>query len=543
MIFLKKYRKRFKFNSIAHNRRQATMPGGGLLALVSYGSQNVILNGNPEFTYFYKVFKRYSHFSMENATIPLEGPNELFYDQPIRLRAKIPRIADLVTDMVFAFDVPPIYSKFVTFTNQRQSQYEFQWNNYLGASILQNVGFYVGGNKIQEFDSDYIIAKAHADMDTDTFQKFRYLVGEVPEMTDPAKGVYAGGELGKGYPTVIRNTAVQQQVNRPSIEGQTLYVPLPLWFSESASRALPLVALQYHECEIQLSLRPIQELYSILDPSGYRVRPGYRVNSPQALNAIGQPNYVSDYDPSGEFRAFATDIGVTPPLTNSWFFNPRLEANYIYLTDSERKIFASQPLNYLVNQITTFRFNSLYTRTLYDLEVSNPITRLLLLPRRSDSFFYRNQVANYTNWLNPNRAPWVSTPGATIPQNVTISSGLAIPASQQQILRSLRVLLDGNEIQEEKPISYYVKVQPFRMLTGASLPDSQHLPSINFALSSPTDQPSGSVNASRIRLFQLDVDPYPLPLNPSYVYELIVFAENINFFTVESGYGGVKYAL
>ena len=44
------------------------MPGGGLLALVSYGSQNVILNGNPEFTYFYKVFKRHSHFSIE---IPL----------------------------------------------------------------------------------------------------------------------------------------------------------------------------------------------------------------------------------------------------------------------------------------------------------------------------------------------------------------------------------------------------------------------------------------------------------------------------------------
>ena len=46
MIFSKKYRKRFKFISNAHNRRQATMPGGGLLALVSYGSQNVILNGN-----------------------------------------------------------------------------------------------------------------------------------------------------------------------------------------------------------------------------------------------------------------------------------------------------------------------------------------------------------------------------------------------------------------------------------------------------------------------------------------------------------------
>jgi hypothetical protein len=518
------------------------MPGGGLLALVSYGSQNTILNGNPEFTYFYKVFKRYSHFSVENATIPLEGPNELFYDQPIKLRAKIPRIADLVTDLNFVFDIPDIYSKYVPCSAQRNAQYEFQWTNNLGTNILQNVAFFVGGSKIQEFDGDYIIAKAHADMDTDTFQKFRYMIGEVPELTDPAKGVYAGGELGKGYPSVFRDASIQQQVNRPSIFGQTIYVPLPLWFSESATKALPLVALQYHECEIQITLKPIQELYTILDPSGFRVRPGFRV-SPSSSPSIGQPTYVSDYDPSGEFRAFATDIGDTPPLTNSWFFNPHLEANYIYLTDSERKIFASQPLNYLVNQITTFRFNSLYTRTLYDLELSNPITRLLLVPRRSDSYPYRNQVLNYTNWVNPNKAPWLPTPGPTIPQIVNLVSGPLIPATQPQILRTLRVLLDGNEIQEEKPIQYYTKVSPFRTLTGASLPESQYLPSINFALSSPHDQPSGSINASRIRLFQLDVDPYPLPLNPTYVYELTVYAENINFFTVESGYGGLKYAL
>jgi hypothetical protein len=519
------------------------MPGGGLLALVTYGAQNVILNGNPEFTYFYKVFKRYSHFSIENATIPLEGPNELFYDQPIKLRAKIPRIADLVTDMTFVFDIPDIYSKFVSYTGERQAQYEFQWNNYLGANLLANVGFFVGGNKIQEFDGDYIVTKAHADMDTDTFQKFRYMIGEVPELVDPSKGVYAGGELGKGYPTIVKDRDTQQQINRPSIQGQRVYVPLPLWFSESATKALPLVALQYHECEIQITLRPVQELYSILDPSGYRVRPGYRVLSSYAQNGIGQPSYVANYDPSGEFRAFATDIGVTPPATNSWFFNPHLEANYIYLTDSERKIFASQPLNYLVNQITTFKFDSLYTRTFYDLQLSNPITRLLLLPRRSDSYFYRNQTGNYTNWVRVTQAPWLPTPGASIPQNTTIATGPLIPASQIQILRSLRVLLDGNEIQEEKPISYYTRVQPFRTITGGSLPESQFLPIVNFALSSPQDQPSGSVNASRIRLFQLDVDPYPLPLNPTYVYELVVYAENINFFTVESGYGGLKYSL
>ena len=35
-----------------------TMAGGGLIALVAYGAQNVLLSGNPQMTYFYKAFKQ-----------------------------------------------------------------------------------------------------------------------------------------------------------------------------------------------------------------------------------------------------------------------------------------------------------------------------------------------------------------------------------------------------------------------------------------------------------------------------------------------------
>jgi len=45
------------------------MPGGGQIGIVAYGNQNKIFNGNPELTYFYKVFKRFTHFSQENITI------------------------------------------------------------------------------------------------------------------------------------------------------------------------------------------------------------------------------------------------------------------------------------------------------------------------------------------------------------------------------------------------------------------------------------------------------------------------------------------
>ena len=67
------------------------MTGGGLLSLVAYGAQNVLLSGNPDMTFWYKTFRKYTHFSQENVTVALEGPNELFYSQPIQLRVKIQR--------------------------------------------------------------------------------------------------------------------------------------------------------------------------------------------------------------------------------------------------------------------------------------------------------------------------------------------------------------------------------------------------------------------------------------------------------------------
>jgi len=65
----------------------------------------------------------------------------------------------------------------------------------------------------------------------------------------------------------------------------------------------------------------------------------------------------------------------------------------------------------------------------------------------------------------------------------------------------------------------------------------------NFALHSPTTQPSGSLNASRIKNFQVEVDVYPLPPNTTYVYNITIYVDSINYFVVEGGMGGVKYAL
>ena len=115
-----------------------------------------------------------------------------------------------------------------------------------------------------------------------------------------------------------------------------------------------------------------------------------------------------------------------------------------------------------------------------------------------------------------------------------------IPNSQQQIIQSLRVLCDGNEIQEEKPIEYFTNVNPYKYTTGNP---KGEIPIYTFSLTSPTNQPSGSINSSRIRIFQTEVNPFPLPVNTTYVYDLTIYVENINFVEITGGMGGLKYAL
>jgi hypothetical protein len=526
------------------------MAGGGLFILVAYGSQNVILSGNPDFTYFYTMIKKYSHFAFESVTVPLQGPQELFFSQPIQLRAKIKHIGDLLSDLYFTFSLPDIYSKYFDNTlpgplNGR-SQYQFQWVRYIGAQIIQNATFLIGGTQVQQFDSDYIISTAFTDQDETQYNKWQELIGDIPELYDPANGKYSGG-VGNAvtrtpgqYPNVLQNTdpAIKAQNNFPSIPGRDITIPLSFWFSQNSGLALPLIALQYHECEVQLTLRPIQDLYTILDPAGYRVRPEHMVNASIAQLQSGNVSYLPAADPGQYINQYLTDIGYTVPALNTWPLNPRLQATYVYLTDDERQTFATKPLNYIVRQVTKYSFENITSRQLFDLYTHNPVPRLIILPRRTDCLLHLNAWTNYTNWWRYGKAPFIPAASAAIPGGY---SGTNIVAMQQDLLRNIRILCDGNDVQEIKPIQYFKELSSWKYATGVFPPG---LAIYSFALdTSRWMKPSGTLNTSRVKNFQIDLDPWPLASDTLFAINYSVYVESINFLVIEGGMGGMKYAI
>jgi hypothetical protein len=518
---------------------------------------NQSFNGNPQITYFYKAFVRYTHFSQENITVPLDGPNELLMDQQIQLRAKVPRHGDLLSDVYFTFDLPDIYNKL--WIGRRS--HEFAWVRQIGLRTIETIGLYIGGSKVQEYSSDWLAAKFQMDTTLDAYEKWSTLIGDVPELYAPAQGDYA--DPAGGYPNVLPFPNAGTQINAPSIPGRQINVPLGFFFSESPGLALPLIGLQYHDVEIRLTLRPLRELYTTLDPNGIRVRNGYALVSAQGTNIYAQSfpaaygqlpeslnnNYQTYPDISGTPRNFYTDYSYGIPSSDGFNMNPRLQCTYIYLTDNERKMFATKKLEYLVRQMQEFQFSNIVARQQLRLDAHALVSRIIWFGRRSD-WWYRNDYTNLTNWkyADPSRRPYVRAP------NATSTSGAHILGAQRHILRSARILCGGNEIFEEKSATYFADIVPYKMCSGGGYPYllSGMLQSLamyplytySFALNgSSATQPSGSINTSRITQFDLDINPEPLPADVNYTYNISVYAESLNFLEISSGLGGMRYAI
>lgn len=538
------------------------MPGGGELTLVAYGSQNKTLSGNPEMTNFYKIFKRYTHFSQESITISLDGPNEMMLDTPIRIRAKIPRNADLLSDLTFVFSVPELYS----LSDVSGRVPAVRWIHMLGPNIIDRVGIYVGGSKIQEFPGEWIALRAQMDLPADQYLKWRTLVGDVPELHSPEWGVYGKSPnypFQKGeYPNVYLAT---NPTPSPSIPTREIRVPLPFWFSESIGKALPLISLQLHEVEVQITLKTLREVYRVMDLSVQRepLRYGRNLMINPALPTSVDPTAPTNYDNLTLQNTYVyaspntTDplnvfYSPTNPIPQEGFvMNAHLEGNYIYLTQKEQAMFAERELTYLVQQVQTFNTPGVTNRTKLDIDVYGLIHRMIFFARRSDAIDGRNDYLNLSNWKYANQAPFWPVLGDSVP-----SAGAVIPAgyANRDILQSARLLCAGNELFEEKPADYYELQVPYMTTTGSGIsglnpgikPDDVFGPvyQIPFGLNgSDHNQPSGTLNTSRLREFQLEVNPWPIDPNAPFVYDFTVYIESLNFVKITNGMGGLAFAV
>ena len=88
------------------------MPGG-LLNIVAYGNQNIILNGNPSKTFFKTTYAKYSNFWLQRFRLDFNGQRTLRLTDQSVFEFTVPRYADLLMDTYLVVNLPNIWSPIV----------------------------------------------------------------------------------------------------------------------------------------------------------------------------------------------------------------------------------------------------------------------------------------------------------------------------------------------------------------------------------------------------------------------------------------------
>lgn len=562
--------------------------------LIAYGNQNIILNGNPSKTFFTATYSKYTNFGLQKFRIDHQGQKTLSMTQSSVFTFQVPRYADLLMDTYLVLNLPTIWSPVMPpvcsdppppSNNVKHSwqPYEFKWIRNLGTQMIERVRFTVGGHVIQEFTGQYLYNMVERDFSGTKKRLFYQMTGNVDELNDPAN---ANGRVNV-YPSAmigVDDISSNRLGPEPSIRGRKIYVPLNIWFSLAAKMAFPLVSLQYAELEIEVTIRPVRDLFVVRNVTdetgfGYYMRPDlsrfeyafHRFLHPPPTIEIGQDDYKDKRE--------------------KWNTDIHLISTYCFLSDDEVRIFASKPQTYLIKEVYQNTFNNIVGSSRIDLKSIGMVINWMWYLQRTDNYL-RNEWSNYTNWpydflpynlVEPynidddttiiNTRPIICN-GNEIYPNKDLSgdnTGILItgnhnPSNQKNILLTWALLLDGKYRENELDEGVLRYVEKYVRTKGSG---EDNVYSYNFCLNTdPFEfQPNGAVNLSKFNKVEFEIKTYQPPLDeqaqflticdPSggeiigvnksywniydYTYDLTVLEERYNVLEFTSGMAALKF--
>lgn len=430
------------------------MPGG-LLQLIAVGAENIYLTGNPQITYFKVVYRRYTNFSMEDFSIFFSGQTFISDNDTTTFKCTIPRNGDLLYKTYLVFEIPDVFVTAGIDATKGGIQYDddsgntlkrFKWIKNLGTNMIERVSVSIGNQVIDSHTGEFIYLWNELNLPYTEKQIFYKMIGFNPNLYDPSSGA-------ETYPFNITNSfsGGDQSISSggPSIPGQFIIVPLCFWFCRNPGLSIPLVALQYHEVEITVEFRRTQDIYLVSDypakkrmpePNSAAAAPqnfsdcktyfeglpvgadietptgGWQPNSDNPTEYIGLPdaataasatftNQIYDFNykvptpsnPLENIKRYLVDDDQGTVGNLGWRLNLKLLANYIFLENSERRIFANQSHQYLIEKTIEETFLGIKGNRSLLLKWFHPTKYIVFRARRSDVHL-RNDWTNYTNY-------------------------------------------------------------------------------------------------------------------------------------------------
>lgn len=497
------------------------MPGG-LLNLVAWGNQNVYLNGNPSKTFFKTTYSKYTNFGLQKFRIDFEGSRNLKLTEESVFNFKIPRYADLLMDTYIVVNLPNIWSpiyppKTLDTTNEqsknRWAPYEFKWIKDLGAEMIREITITCGGQTLQKYSGTYLKNMVDRDFTKDQKELFNKMTGNIPELNNPGN---VGARV-NAYPNAFYDTS--EFGPSPSIASRKLYIPINTWFTNSTKTAFPLVAMQYNELHINITFRPVQELFTIRDVNDVvneypYIKPNFNVNEFQMYRFLQKPPNVTLED------QFYINKNV------DWVADIHLMSTYCFLSDDESRLFAKRSHQYLIKEIHEYKFENVTGSQKVVVDTLGMVSSWMFHFQRSDVNL-RNEWSNYTNWpydflpdeiqvapntghilpdldANPDKGPNTNLDNTV--NNFFITSSFN-SSNQKEILQDFGVLFNGNYRENVFPAGIYNYIEKY---AKSKVDSNEGLYCYNFCLNTnPFEhQPSGAINMSKFKNVELELSTY-----------------------------------
>jgi hypothetical protein len=396
--------------------------------------------------------------------------------------------------------------------------------------MIKEVTITCGSLTLQRYTGEYMAAMVDRDFSAEKKELFNNMTGNITELNDPA---YAHGRSNT-YPSASFTPDLNGA--EPSIRGRDLYIPINTWFTLNSTCAFPLVALQYNELVVSVTMRPIQELFQVRDV--FDVEYNYPYVQPDFNQNRFQPYRFLQTPPTGFIDATDYDNQVS-----TWNADIHLLSTYCFLSKEETQVFAKDDHVYLVKDVFEHKYENVTGSKRIKVNSNGMVSSWMWFLQRNDVNL-RNEWSNYTNWpydklpsnitLAPNE-PLLGTEydlsyGIGVHPTTFQNSGIAITGvyhneNRKDILETMGILLDGAYRENTLTRGVYDFVEKYTRTGGAA---KEGLYCYNFCLNtSPHEyQPTGAINLSKFKTIELEINTYSPSID--YVnssYDIICDAE------------------
>lgn len=553
---------------------------GGLLNLVAEGANNTIIQGGDnQKTLFRTTYKKITNFGLQKFRIDYDGQKDLRLTEPSVFSFKMPRYAELLMDTYVVLTLPHIWSPIYhpcQQTNNKWASYDFRWIKDIGTHIIKEIEIKCGNFTIQKYSGDYLAAMVERDFDESKKKLFNQMTGNIDEICDPANSYGRANS----YPSAYYSGSTLGA--EPSIRGRKLYIPINAWFTLDSKCAFPMTSLQYNELFINITLRPIEELFQVRDVfddvNRYPyVRPDFTQDRFQLYRFLQTP------------PAVIVDKANYPNILNTWNADIHLLSTYCFLSREETLAFTRENQVYLIKDIMEYNYENVTGTKKVKVETSGMVSNWMWYLQRNDVYM-RNEWSNYTNW------PYRTIPGdiqnapiqGTDPSiyldsdNTTLIGPLINPdgkntgffisgeytvENRKEILETMGILFNGEYRENLLTREVFDYVEKYTRTKGNAV---SGLYCYNFCLNSDSReyQPTGAINMSKFKTVELEISTFvPLFDLQNYNYQIIcnqegqviatnaptwrlyeynynlkLFEERYNVLSFVGGYAGLLYA-